>query len=169
MRSSYAAMMSSPVGDLWICVTDEGLCAINFGEPGKSLFRKLHRYGVALPEDAEHPLLYRAVSQLSEYFEGTRSVFDLPLELLGTPFQKSIWDVLLTIPLGQTSTYGTIAAALGRPSAARAVGQAVGSNKINIVVPCHRVLGHDGSLTGYGGGIERKFQLLQLEGILLDV
>lgn len=115
--------------------------------------------------DAEHPLLDAAVAQLQEYFAGARNTFDLPLAPDGTDFQRSVWTQLLTIEPGSTSTYGHIARAL-RPDGpansglAQGVGQAVGHNPISIVVPCHRVLGSDGSLTGYAGGLERKRWLL---------
>jgi O-6-methylguanine DNA methyltransferase len=93
----------------------------------------------------------------------------VPLDLLGTPFQRSVWAALLAIPYGETHTYGGLAALLGRPRAARAVGRAVGTNRVNILVPCHRVIGRDGTLTGYGGGLERKRALLHLEGVMLEV
>jgi methylated-DNA-[protein]-cysteine S-methyltransferase len=102
--------------------------------------------------------------QLSEYFAGERREFDLPLELAaGTPFQRRVWQELRRIPYGETTTYGELARRLGRPSASRAVGLANGSNPIAVVVPCHRVIGADGSLTGYGGGLRRKRLLLDLE------
>jgi len=103
--------------------------------------------------------------QLDDYFTGRRRRFDLPLDLRGTPFRRRVWDVLLTIPWGETRSYGDVAAALGMPHAARAVGGAVGTNPLSIVVPCHRVIGSNGSLTGYGGGLDRKTSLLELEGI----
>ncbi len=104
-----------------------------------------------------------AVSQLGEYFVGQRTAFDLDLAPAGTPFRRTVWDRLRAIPYGETRTYGQLAAELGRPGAARAVGLANGANPIGIVVPCHRVVGADGSLTGYGGGLERKRRLLELE------
>jgi methylated-DNA-[protein]-cysteine S-methyltransferase len=102
-------------------------------------------------------------SQLSEYFAGERTAFDLPLRMIGTPFQRSVWSALQRIDYGQTASYGEIAAEVGQPGAARAVGIANGRNPISIIVPCHRVIGADGSLTGYGGGITRKRYLLDLE------
>lgn len=101
--------------------------------------------------------------QLAEYFDGARTSFDLPLELVGTPFQRTVWEALREIPHGETVSYGELAQRLGRPSAARAVGLANGRNPIGIIVPCHRVVGSSGSLTGYGGGLERKRQLLDFE------
>lgn len=104
-----------------------------------------------------------AVDQLQEYFDGQRTRFDLPLRMEGTGFQRSVWDALLEIPYGETTSYGEIARRVGKPGAARAVGLANGQNPVAIVVPCHRVIGADGSLTGYGGGLDRKVTLLQLE------
>jgi methylated-DNA-[protein]-cysteine S-methyltransferase len=103
-------------------------------------------------------------SQLEEYFQGLRKCFDLPIRLQGTPFQVAVWSALLEIPFGRTSTYGHVAGSIGRPRAARAVGAANGRNPISIVVPCHRLLGTDGGLTGYGWGLDRKRRLLELEG-----
>jgi methylated-DNA-[protein]-cysteine S-methyltransferase len=116
---------------------------------------------------ADHPVLAMAARQLGDYFAGRRHRFDLPLDLgRGTPFQQSVWQALLAIPRGERISYGLLSQRIGRPAAVRAVGAAVGRNPVSIVVPCHRVLGADGSLTGYAGGIERKTALLQLEGML---
>ncbi|MCM5572318.1 methylated-DNA--[protein]-cysteine S-methyltransferase [Burkholderiaceae bacterium FT117] len=115
-------------------------------------------------EDAT--VLDRASGQLREYFDGRRRRFDLPLELVGTPFQREVWQALLAIPFGATSTYGEIAARIGRPRAVRAVGGAIGRNPVSIVVPCHRIVGSDGSLTGFGGGLPRKRALLGIEGAM---
>jgi methylated-DNA-[protein]-cysteine S-methyltransferase len=110
---------------------------------------------------AEHR--YAAAEQLREYFAGTRTTFDLDLAPAGTPFQQQVWAALREVPYGETTTYGELAALIGRPAASRAVGHANGHNPISIVVPCHRVIGTSGSLTGYGGGLERKRFLLALE------
>jgi methylated-DNA-[protein]-cysteine S-methyltransferase len=116
------------------------------------------------PEDA---LLQRARRQLDEYFAGQRQQFDLPLDLsTGSAFQQAVWRALLAIPFGVSSSYGAVSAVIGRPSAVRAVGGAIGRNPLGIVVPCHRVIGANGSLTGYAGGLERKTALLKLEGLL---
>ena len=101
--------------------------------------------------------------QLSEYFEGRRDTFDVPLVMDGSPFERSVWRALQEIPYGETVSYGEIARRVGQPSAARAVGLANGRNPIAVIVPCHRVIGADGTLTGYGGGLERKRVLLELE------
>jgi len=116
-------------------------------------------------EDVSVAPLSATVRQLSEYFEGTRREFDLPLRLQGTMFQTRVWRELTEIPYGQTWSYGQLAKRIDKPSASRAVGLANGRNPISILVPCHRVIGADGSLTGYGGGIERKRWLLAHEGL----
>ena len=112
------------------------------------------------------PLLVQAKAQLSEYFAGTRQEFTLPLSPKGTPFQQKVWAALQTIPYGQTRSYGEIARQIGSPKAARAVGMANHHNPIAILIPCHRVVGQNGALTGYAGGLDRKKALLQLEGCL---
>jgi methylated-DNA-[protein]-cysteine S-methyltransferase len=112
---------------------------------------------------AETPLIKKAAAQIDEYLAGKRKQFSLPLVLHGTEFQKAVWQALQTIPYGETRSYKEIAAAIGRPKAVRAVGMANNRNPIVIIVPCHRVIGHDGSLTGYGGGIPLKQRLLELE------
>ena len=113
-------------------------------------------------EDADE-LLAEPARQLRDYFAGRRTEFDLPLALAGTPFQRRVWAQLREIPYGETISYGELAQRIGRPTAARAVGLANGRNPISIIVPCHRVIGSDGSLTGYGGGVERKEYLLAFE------
>jgi len=116
-------------------------------------------------EDATAAPLTATLQQLSEYFAGARRVFDLPLRLEGTVFQQRVWRELTVIPYGETWSYGQLARRIGKPSASRAVGLANGRNPISILVPCHRVIGADGSLTGYGGGLERKQWLLAHEGL----
>ncbi|MCZ2524603.1 methylated-DNA--[protein]-cysteine S-methyltransferase [Streptomyces sp. HB2AG] len=113
--------------------------------------------------DGDEQPFGETVRQLREYFDGRRTAFDLPLDPAGTPFQRTVWDALLEIPYGQTLSYGELAARLGRPGAARAVGLANGRNPIGIVIPCHRVVGSTGALTGYGGGLDRKQRLLDFE------
>ncbi|MFP4344176.1 MAG: methylated-DNA--[protein]-cysteine S-methyltransferase [Anaerolineales bacterium] len=161
---TYTATISTPLGALWLCATEEGLCGVEFGGPSEGLRGALARYGLAVPlREEEHPFLARARTQIDAYFEGRVRTFDLPLELQGTHFQRAVWQTLLRIPYGETRAYGEVAAVLGRPRGARAVGQAVGANPVSILVPCHRVVGSDGQLTGYGGGLERKMALLELE------
>jgi len=117
------------------------------------------------PVVADHPLLQLAKAQLTDYFTGHRTSFDLPLDFgQGSRFQQAVWRALLTIPFGATVTYGALSTLIGQPAAVRAVGGAVGRNPFSIIVPCHRVLGANGALTGYAGGLERKTALLQLEG-----
>ncbi len=120
------------------------------------------------PEQATNPTLQEAVKQLTAYFAGQQNHFELPLDMTaGTPFQQSVWRALLAIPSGSTTSYSALSASIGRPSAVRAVGGAIGRNPISIFVPCHRVVGRSGSLTGYAGGLDRKSALLQLENTLL--
>jgi methylated-DNA-[protein]-cysteine S-methyltransferase len=171
--------IDSPVGPLLLTATASGDSG-NAGAEGRSaaltgIFFVDHRGGADARLDAERlgppgddpgiaGLLDRAQAQLAEYFAGERREFDLPLAPAGTPFQHRVWAALRAIPYGQKASYGDIAGRLGLgPAAARAVGLATGSNPISIVVPCHRVIGADGTLTGYGGGLERKQFLLDLE------
>lgn len=116
---------------------------------------------------SDHPVLQLARAQLTEYFAAQRKLLDLPLDMgSGTAFQQAVWRALLQIPFGLTSSYGAIGASIGKPKAVRAVGLAIGRNPFSIIVPCHRVVGASGALTGYAGGLERKLALLQLEGAL---
>lgn len=152
--------VQSPVGPLLLAVSDEGLYAIEF-QPS--------RHPVARAEawrEGDHPLLEQARAQLEEYFAGTRRGFDLPLAPHGTAFQRTVWRTLATIPYGETLSYAQLAARVGRPGAARAVGAANGRNPLPIVLPCHRVIGARGDLTGFGGGLPVKRFLLELEGAL---
>lgn len=110
------------------------------------------------------PLLDRAAEEIDEYLQGAREAFDLPVRAEGTAFEQAVWAALTTIPYGQTRTYGEIAAQIGRPGASRAVGRANGRNPVSIVIPCHRVVGASGAMTGYAGGVELKLRLLALEG-----
>lgn len=116
---------------------------------------------------SDHPVLQQARTQLTEYFAGHRTSFELPLELgTGTGFQQDVWRALLKVPRGATRSYGALSVDIGKPTAVRAVGGAIGRNPLSIVVPCHRVIGSEGALTGYAGGLARKTALLQLEGAL---
>jgi methylated-DNA-[protein]-cysteine S-methyltransferase len=162
MEKPSIARWPSPLGTIIVAATSRGLAGLWF--EGQKHQPDMGGW----PEDPRHPVLVQAMAQLAEYFAGTREVFDLPLDLQrGTPFQQSVWRALLAIPAGRTSSYARICEAIGKPAAARAVGAAVGRNPLSIVVPCHRVLGTDGSLTGYAGGLQRKSALLQLEGALM--
>ncbi|MGC2323493.1 MAG: methylated-DNA--[protein]-cysteine S-methyltransferase [Terriglobales bacterium] len=151
----YYSRIESPVGPLLLVVSDRGLVALEF--PGGRI-----REGWV--ESAEKTAPY--ARQMDEYFSGRRRCFDLPLDLRGTEFQQRCWQELLKIPYGETRSYADIARSIGNPAAVRAVGLANGQNPIAIIVPCHRVIGSDGSLTGYGGGLETKRRLLELEGAL---
>jgi len=155
VETLYFSRINSPIGLLTLAVSQRGLVALEFGA-GK--------VGKGWVESAEKVAPY--ARQLEEYFAGRRQLFDLPLDLRGTDFQKRCWRELLKIPYGETRSYADIARAMGNPSAVRAVGLANGQNPIAIIVPCHRVIGSDGSLTGYGGGLESKRKLLELEGAL---
>jgi methylated-DNA-[protein]-cysteine S-methyltransferase len=121
------------------------------------------RFGAEAGAVSTNPLLLDAAHQLRAYFAGKLREFDLPLAARGTPFQRQVWEAVSAIPYGSTATYAEIAAAVGRPSACRAVGAANGRNPLPVIVPCHRVIGVAGGLTGYGGGLERKRSLLDLE------
>jgi methylated-DNA-[protein]-cysteine S-methyltransferase len=150
---------ASPLGAMLLAASNDGLAGVWFeGQkhgPDRSGWR----------EDPAHPMLQQAVRQLQEYFGGQRTQFDLSLDLRwGTAFQQSVWQALLAIPPGRTTSYAALGRQLGRPLAARAIGAAVGRNPMSVIVPCHRVLGTAGTLTGYAGGLERKTALLQLEG-----
>jgi methylated-DNA-[protein]-cysteine S-methyltransferase len=155
----HAHSIDSPVGRLLLIADDDALVGMHFPalEPPRLEARTLARC-------EGHPVLARTRDQLREYFEGERRVFDLPLAPRGTAFQERVWRALRAIPFGKTRSYAAIAAAIGQPSAMRAVGAANGKNPIAIIVPCHRVIGADGSLTGFGGGLPRKRWLLRHEG-----
>jgi methylated-DNA-[protein]-cysteine S-methyltransferase len=168
------ALIPTPLGDMLALSSDEGLCALEFtmvkgrarGE--ERLSRLQARLARWFPPheivDRDTPTISRARAWLAEYFDGTSAAIDrLPLDMRGAPFEKKVWKALCTIPPGQTTSYGAIAQALGSAGASRAVGAANGANPIAIVVPCHRVIGSNGSLTGYGGGLDRKTWLLDHE------
>ena len=156
--STVQTRYESPLGPMIVAATDRGLAGLWF--EGQRHLPDSSRW----PHAPGHPVLKQAVAQLADYFAGRRIRFDLPLDLQGgTAFQQSVWQALLAIPRGDTTSYGALSARVGRPSAVRAVGAAVGRNPVSIIVPCHRVVGSDGSLTGYAGGLERKSALLGLE------
>jgi len=157
----------SPVGPVWIATTGRGICAVGLGveQPERFLAWQARHIGPAAPR-ADSAALTIAVTQLREYFSRIRHRFDLPLDVRGTAFQQEVWAEIAHIPYGATTTYGEIARRIGRPRAARAVGAATGANPIPILIPCHRVIGAGGSLTGYGGGLDVKAALLRLEGVL---
>jgi methylated-DNA-[protein]-cysteine S-methyltransferase len=154
--------IASPLGTMLLARTKHGLAGAWFER------QKHHPEAIDAPERADDALLAATASQLRDYFAGTRSTFDVPLDLQGTDFQRAVWQALLAIAPGRTATYGEIARQLGVPSASRAVGAAVGRNPVSIIVPCHRVVGSSGSLTGYAGGLDRKRSLLRIESELAD-
>ncbi|MBC7227112.1 MAG: methylated-DNA--[protein]-cysteine S-methyltransferase [Thermoflexales bacterium] len=165
--SLYYATTDSPFGPLMLLATPTGLCRVGLpGESRASLEAWAARWVGPEPPEENPAAFSDAFVQLREYFSRIRREFDLPLDLRGTPFQRRVWEELRRIPYGQTVTYGELARRVGRPDAARAVGQAVGANPIPIILPCHRVVGANGSLVGYGGGLDIKAALLRLEGVL---
>lgn len=155
------AAFDSPLGPMRVAASPQGLCGVWFEgqrhQPDASAWRTA----------ANHPLLQQAMRQLAQYFAGQRRQFELPLDLsAGTPFQQAVWLALQGLAFGETCSYGALSAQMGRPTAVRALSGAVARNPLSIIVPCHRVLGADGALTGYAGGLDRKATLLKLEGAL---
>lgn len=158
MKHYVYKLMDSPVGRLTLVGSDDGLAAV--------LWENDRPARVRLTIDAEddrHPILVEAERQLREYFEGRRTSFALPLDPAGTAFQQKVWQALLTIPFGETRSYAQVARQVGNPTAVRAVGAANGRNPLSIVAPCHRVIGSNGALTGFAGGLETKKYLLSME------
>lgn len=154
MSTRTAVTLPTPIGELLLVSDGSSLTALQFDDA---------RRGSPTQPAATDPVLGRAAVQLGEYFAGERTSFDLPLAPVGTPFEQRVWEELRQIPYGETTSYGELAARIGEPGAARAVGRANGRNPIPVIVPCHRVIGADGSLTGFGGGLECKRALLDLE------
>jgi methylated-DNA-[protein]-cysteine S-methyltransferase len=151
--------MKSPVGELKLVASDKGLAAILWENDNPRRVRL-----APTSEDKNHPVLVEAERQLKDYFSGKRKSFSIKLDFKGTEFQKRVWAALLTIPFGETRSYGQIAKQIQSPKAVRAVGAANGKNPISIIAPCHRVIGATGKLTGFAGGLEAKARLLALEG-----
>jgi methylated-DNA-[protein]-cysteine S-methyltransferase len=154
----------SPIGNLKLIGSDEGLAAVLWENDNPRRVRVR-----AEAEDSGHPVLLEAERQLTEYFDGKRKSFSLKLDPMGTKFQNDVWQALLAIPFGETRSYGELARQLGNPQASRAVGAANGKNPLSIVVPCHRVIGSTGKLTGFAGGLKAKAHLLQLEKVEVEV
>jgi AraC family transcriptional regulator of adaptative response/methylated-DNA-[protein]-cysteine methyltransferase len=155
--------IDTPLGSMLAGATAEGICVLWFAGTEGTERESIRKYFGAEIEESEGRYFDPLVLQLSEYFEGKRKNFDLPLVLCGTDFQKQVWRELLNIPYGQTRSYKQQSLAIKKPDAIRAVASANGANPIAIIIPCHRVIGEDGSLTGYGGGLWRKKWLLDLE------
>jgi methylated-DNA-[protein]-cysteine S-methyltransferase len=154
----FGTTLDSPVGTLSLVATDRALVALVWRREGHGRVP----FDSAV-DNSNHPVLRETLRQLREYFAGTRRAFDIPLEFRGTEFQQRVWSVLLTIPYGETRTYRQIAEQIDNPTAVRAVGAANGRNPISIIAPCHRVIGMNGDLTGFGGGLDAKAHLLALE------
>ena len=172
MKDKYKIMVKSyqsPCGILLLGSINDKLCLCDWRTERHSdrVDRRLKRILDAEFEEGQSDVIAYAGKQLDEYFAGKRQTFDVPLFFIGTDFQKTVWNKLLEIPFGTTVSYGEMARRIGRPTAVRAVANANGANPMSIFAPCHRVIGSDRSLTGYGGGIEAKRKLLELEGICL--
>jgi methylated-DNA-[protein]-cysteine S-methyltransferase len=150
--------MSSPIGELKLVASDNGLVAILWENDSPRRVRLGE-----MVEDGQDPVLAETERQLKEYFAGKRKTFSVALDMKGTRFQKDVWEALLAIPFGETRSYGQLAKQLGNPRATRAVGAANGRNPVSIIVPCHRVIGSSGKLTGFAGGLDAKAHLLGLE------
>lgn len=155
----FTLTQTTPLGPVRLAASAQGLCGLWF--EGQKHEPAVDEHWLA---DPRHPLLCEAARQLQAYFQGRLTRFELPLDLgAGTAFQQSVWQALLAVPHGRTLSYAELAARIGRPLAVRAVGAAVGRNPVSVVVPCHRIIGKAGALTGYAGGLPRKTALLQIE------
>lgn len=160
MKIAYTVINAEP-GKLFVAETSDGLIRIDFGKDGlKKLTSFANRWF-----DKPHilPTVTDCSGQVIEYLKGKRKKFDIPIVLMGTDFQKEVWGALKKIPYSKTKTYGQLAKAIGRPKASRAVGAACGANPVSLVIPCHRVVGSNGDLTGFGGGLDWKKWLLEME------
>lgn len=150
--------VGSPIGELLLAADESALTGVYYA--GRKHVPAIHKHW---KPDRKHPILIEAAAQLQDYFAGRRAGFDLPLRMTGTAFQKKVWKEIAQIPFGKTVTYGELARRVGSPTAIRAAGASTGRNPVSIIVPCHRVVGKNGSLTGFAGGLERKRHLLKLE------
>jgi methylated-DNA-[protein]-cysteine S-methyltransferase len=153
-------IISTILGNLSISVSEKGLCAVLFADSEKN------KLSIPQAKGSTNLVLESAIEQLEAYFAGELKIFDLPLDLNGTDFQKKVWNALLEVPYGKTDSYKTLSKKIGDVKAIRAVGTANGKNPVSIIVPCHRIIGADGSLVGYAGELWRKEKLLHLEGAL---
>jgi methylated-DNA-[protein]-cysteine S-methyltransferase len=150
-------LVTTPLGGMLLARSQHGLCGAWFEG------QKHHPGELSAPDQANDELLQAAALQLKAYFAGQATGFDVPLDLIGTPFQCAVWQALRAVPFGNTLSYADMAQQVGTPTAVRAVGGAIGRNPLSVIVPCHRVVGRNGALTGYAGGVERKAHLLKLE------
>jgi AraC family transcriptional regulator, regulatory protein of adaptative response / methylated-DNA-[protein]-cysteine methyltransferase len=157
--------IDTPLGQMVACATEDAVCLLEFVDRQmiERQMERVDRYvgGVVVPR--ENDILRKLSRELNAYFEGRLTSFETPLDMRGTPFQERVWRELLTVPYGMTRSYGELAKGLGSPQSVRAVARANGDNRIAILIPCHRIIGADGKLTGYGGGLWRKERLLDLE------
>jgi len=157
--------IQTPLGEMLACVSDKGLSLLEFTDRKKydRQISALKKYLKSEAIPGNHPFLEQVTKEMNEYFDGTRKTFDIPLFQVGTEFQKRVWEGLLQIPYGKTLSYSGLAKKIGKPKAVRALANANAANKIAIIIPCHRVIGADGSLTGYASGLDKKKFLLDLE------
>lgn len=169
----YYGEVESPVGLITIVASDEGICRIDFGNKEQLSSKHMtwkKRYGLDIEMIQDQSKISKAKRELAEYFVGTRENFTVDFHYFGTPFQQKVWKALYDhIPYGKTKSYKEIAHAIGSPKAVRAVGGAVNKNPLSIIVPCHRVIGTDGTLVGYAGGLNTKKHLLKLEKAPVDL
>ncbi len=165
----YFDEMESILGPMTILVTEKGVCNIHFGtmeSSGPTMKVWLKKHGLKGELIRDEKRVFPTIEQLQQYLSGERITFDVPLDLYGTPFQKCVWKALQQIGYGQTRSYKQIAQDIGAPKAVRAVGGANNQNPVPIIIPCHRVIGSNGAMVGYGGGLKKKETLLQLEGVI---
>ncbi|WP_027956636.1 methylated-DNA--[protein]-cysteine S-methyltransferase [Halobacillus kuroshimensis] len=165
----YYDTFQTPLGAMTVLANDEGVCRIDFGHhedrlPAYQSWKRKHFLKGELVYDPDHSLIVQTEKELQEYFQGIRTAFDVPLNCYGTDFQRKVWKTLLhQIPFGETRSYKDVALALHSPQAIRAVGGAVNKNPFSVIVPCHRVIGSNGKLVGYAGGLDKKEKLLDFE------
>lgn len=169
MKIIHLKTVTTPLGDMFACAVDEGICLLEFTDRKnmEKQFKSLSKSLNAEIAEKDHPHFTQLENELKEYFEEKRNAFEVPLFITGTEFQEKVWQLLREIPMGETRTYKQQSEFLGNPKAIRAVGTANGINKIAILIPCHRVIGSNGELVGYAGGIWRKQKLLELEKAIL--
>ncbi|RPJ85669.1 MAG: methylated-DNA--[protein]-cysteine S-methyltransferase [Acidobacteria bacterium] len=164
MTELYSRNVETPIGRILVAATPAGVCRVCFPtEPPEQRYQWFNRYFSTSPIEERNPVVDRAVSEIEEYFDRHRHSFDVPLDLHGTEFRLCVWTELAKVPFGATTSYGELARRVGKPGAARAIGNALHNNPVPIIVPCHRVIGHDRRLVGFGGGLSVKEQLLELE------
>ncbi|WBV60620.1 methylated-DNA--[protein]-cysteine S-methyltransferase [Chryseobacterium camelliae] len=169
MEIIHRKTIPTPLGEMFACAVDEGICLLEFTDR-KNMEKQFKSLATALYAEIvekDHQHFHQLEKELTEYFEGKRERFETPLFITGTAFQKKVWELLSAIPMGEIRTYKQQSEFLGNPKAIRAVGTANGINKIAILIPCHRVIGSNGELVGYAGGIWRKQKLLELEKAIL--